>query len=90
MLLTKRKKQYAAAIQVNKRQNIKCKQWQKTGFNKIKCADYNKSYLGQTGRSFKNRYEEQIPAPRIDKQKSIVAQHIVNHIHTNPNNLIAR
>lgn len=52
-----------------------------TGIYKIKCSDCSKYYVGQTGRSFKTRAAEHLPKPKLDKQRSSYAQHLIDYNH---------
>jgi hypothetical protein len=47
----------------------------------LKCSDYKKYYIGQTGRNFKQRYREHINDIRQNKEKSGYSQHILNTKH---------
>lgn len=53
-----------------------------SGVYKIKCDDCPSVYIGQTGRSFHTRYKEHHPDPRTVKQKSNVAQHLIDSNHS--------
>lgn len=54
----------------------------KTGVYKVTCSDCPSSYIGQTGRSFNTRFKEHHPDPKTIKQKSNVAQHLIDNNHT--------
>jgi len=52
------------------------------GVYKINCNDCSSMYIGQTGRSFKIRYKEHRPDPKLQKRKSSFAQHLIDKNHT--------
>ena len=54
----------------------------KSGVYRITCADCPNFYVGQTGRSFNQRYKEHRPNSKADYQKSTFAQHLVDKNHT--------
>ena len=57
-----------------------------SGIYKLKCTDCEKFYIGQTGRTFKQRYKEHIQALK-SKSESTYANHLLNtgHTHTDIN-----
>jgi len=62
--------------------NTKREKHTSTGVYKLKCNDCPKYYIGQTGRSFKTWYTEQIKALTQLLMKSNFAEHILNTHHT--------
>jgi hypothetical protein len=52
-----------------------------SGVYKLKCLTCEQMYVGQTGGSFRSRYEEHINDIRHNKGKSLYAQHILQHNH---------
>ena len=60
-------------------QNTKHEKHTSTGVYKLKCNDYPKYCIGQTGRSFKTRYIKALTQPLI---KSKFGEHIFNIHHT--------
>jgi hypothetical protein len=48
---------------------------------KLKCSSCPKTYIGQTGRSFKTRYKEHIQDIRNNRTKTGFSQHILNTGH---------
>jgi hypothetical protein len=52
-----------------------------TGAYKLNCSDCPKYYVGQTGRSFKTRFSEHLPKPKLPLQKSKFAQHLLDLNH---------
>ena len=58
--------------------------FEKCGIYKIKCSDCPKYYIGQTGRSFKRRFNEHIQAIKSNNQttqKSAFADHVLKTDH---------
>jgi hypothetical protein len=47
----------------------------------LKCFSCEQNYIGQTGRSFKIRYNEHIRDIRFNKEKSKYASHILQFSH---------
>jgi hypothetical protein len=52
------------------------------GVYKLKCEDFPKYYIGQTGRTFHKRCDECIPVARNNKDTTGYAQHISNTGHS--------
>jgi hypothetical protein len=55
--------------------------FQKSGVYKLKCNDCDSFYIGQTGRSFQDRYKEHIKAI-TNKSHSNFADHLINENHS--------
>jgi hypothetical protein len=55
--------------------------YQKCGVYQLKCNECPLRYIGQTGRTFKDRYKEHIQAIRTNKHTSKYAQHILDTGH---------
>ena len=57
----------------------------RTGVYKMMCDDCNMHYIGQTGRTFFERYKEHLPTSISNINKSNYAKHLVslNHNYTN-------
>jgi hypothetical protein len=55
--------------------------YNKSGVYSLKCISCNQNYIGQTGRSFKIRYDEHIRDIRFNKEKSKYASHILQFSH---------
>jgi hypothetical protein len=55
--------------------------YNKSGVYSLKCLSCNQNYIGQTGRSFKIRYDEHIRDIRFNKEKSKYASHILRFSH---------
>jgi hypothetical protein len=49
----------------------------RSGAYKLTCPDYNKVYVGQTGRSFTERFNEHKHAFKINSHTSNYAKHIL-------------
>ena len=58
---------------------------EKTGIYKIKCSDCKCFYIGQTGRSFLQRFKEHVPKKDLGQTKSNFGRHLMdsNHNYTN-------
>ena len=57
------------------------------GVYKLNCSNCNKFYIGQTGRSFKNRYIEHTKALHSTTESTFVNHHIeANHTYKNIDN----
>jgi hypothetical protein len=52
-----------------------------SGIYELKCLEFGKNYIGQTGRNFRQRYREHINDIRQNKEKSGYSQHILNTYH---------
>ena len=52
-----------------------------SGIYKLTCPECNKAYVGQTGRSFSQRYQEHHRAFRLDHQSSGFTLHLAEHQH---------
>jgi len=52
-----------------------------TGVYKLKCPDFNKVYVGQTGRSFQIRFNEHKNAFKTNSHTSNYAKHLNEHTH---------
>jgi hypothetical protein len=59
-----------------------CDKSESTGVYKIGCNKCECFYIGQTGRSFITRFKEHKPDPRLNKQKSSFAQHVIDENHS--------
>jgi hypothetical protein len=55
--------------------------YSKSGVYSLKCLSCDQNYIGQTGRSFKIRYDEHIRDIRFNKEKSKYASHILQFSH---------
>jgi len=55
--------------------------YNRSGVFKLTCPDCNKAYVGQTGRSFIQRYKEHRSAFRSNKNTSNYAKHALEHSH---------
>jgi hypothetical protein len=53
-----------------------------SGAYKLTCPDCNKAYIGQTGRSFKERLKEHKYAFKTKSHMSNYAKHILEHSHS--------
>jgi hypothetical protein len=53
----------------------------KPGIYQLKCNTYNLSYIGQTSRDLKTRYNEHIRYIKKNNPQSAYAQHILNNRH---------
>jgi hypothetical protein len=53
-----------------------------SGIHQMKCLNYPLKYVGQTGRSFRVRYKEDIHAIRSSSGNSEYSNHILNTGHT--------
>lgn len=62
--------------------NKKLSSLEKCGVYRLNCGECPCLYIGQTGRSFETRYKEHHPIPKLDKQKSTFAQHLIDLNHT--------
>jgi hypothetical protein len=84
-ILTKifRKSKVRVAFSVNNTIKKKCNstslvdKYSKSGVYSLKCLSCDHIYVGQTGRSFKTRYEEHISDIRHNKEKSKYALHML-------------
>jgi hypothetical protein len=56
--------------------------YQNSGLYQLTCKEYNQKYIGQTGRTFKTRYNEHINAIKSNKLTSRYAQHILDNQHS--------
>lgn len=56
-----------------------------TGVYKLTCNDCPKQYIGQSGRSFRTRFREHLPKPKLRTQRSKFAEHLALENH-NVNN----
>lgn len=68
----------------NEAYNNQVKDINKSGIYQIKCSDCNKSYIGQTSRSFKKRFQEHIQALKSGNKttmKSNFAEHLIETRH---------
>lgn len=71
-----------------KNQRKTANDYEQTGIYQINCSTCNSKYIGQTGRSFKKRFNEHIQALKsnnLTTQKSTFAQHLLetNHEYKN-------
>ena len=57
----------------------------RTGIYKLNCNDCDKYYIGQTGRSFHERFNEHLPTKNLLNIKSNFAKHIIDDGHTYTN-----
>jgi hypothetical protein len=55
--------------------------YDKSGIYKIKCNTFHRSYIGQTKRSLKLRYQEHIRHIKNNNPQSAYAMHILNSRH---------
>lgn len=55
--------------------------YQKCGVYQLKRNEYHLRYIGQAGRTFKDRYREHIQATRTNRHTSKYAQHILDTGH---------
>jgi hypothetical protein len=55
--------------------------YNKSGMYQLKCNSCQPSYIGQTGRNFKDRYKEHIRSIRTNKPNTKYAQHILDTQH---------
>ena len=53
-----------------------------SGAYKLTCPNYNKAYVGQTGRSFNERYKEHKHAFKTNSHSYNYVKHIVEQSHT--------
>jgi len=53
-----------------------------SGAYKLTCLDCNKAHMGQTGRSFTERYKEHKNAFKTNSHTSNYAKHILEQLHT--------
>jgi hypothetical protein len=53
--------------------------YQKSGIYQLTCKECNQKYIGQTGRTFKIRYNEHINAIKSNKSTSKYVQHILDN-----------
>ena len=63
----------------------------KSGVYELKCGPFDKIYIGQTGRSFKERIDEHTHSYRLKNKKSNFANHFLdnpNHIYTDEFNIL--
>jgi hypothetical protein len=56
--------------------------YMRSGAYKLTCPDCNKAYIGQTGRSFAERYNEHKNAFKTNMHSSNYAKHIREQVHT--------
>jgi hypothetical protein len=61
-------------------ERITTNKYEQTG-NKLACAEGKKVYIGQTGRTLKNRYKEQIRSIKYNREDSAFAIHILNNAY---------
>jgi hypothetical protein len=57
-------------------------EYENSGVYQMKCMDCPLKYIGQTGQTFKTRYEEHIQAIRNNNSNSGYSKHILNTGHT--------
>jgi len=55
--------------------------YSRSGAYKLTCPDCNKAYIGQTGRSFTQRFKEHRNAFRSSSTTSNYAKHVLEHSH---------
>jgi hypothetical protein len=55
--------------------------YRRSGAYKLTCPDCNKAYVGQTGRSFTQRFKEHKNAFRSNRNTSNYAKHALEHSH---------
>jgi hypothetical protein len=53
-----------------------------SGIYQLTCKECNQKYIGQTGRTFKTRYNEHIDAIKSNKSTSKYAEHILDNQHS--------
>jgi hypothetical protein len=56
-------------------------QYERSGIYQLICPDCHKKYIGQTGRSFKKRYQEHFHHFKYNKYKSKYATHLLENHH---------
>jgi hypothetical protein len=56
--------------------------YNQSGIYQLKCNDCPLKYIGQTGRTFKTRYNEHVHAIKTNKQNSKYAEHTLDTGHT--------
>jgi hypothetical protein len=61
--------------------NLQVDKYSQSGVYSLKCLSCDQIYVGQTGRSFKTRYEEHIGDIRHNKDKSKYALHMLQYKH---------
>jgi hypothetical protein len=61
--------------------NLQADKYSQSGVYSLKCLSCDQIYVGQTGRSFKTRYEEHIGDIRHNKDKSKYALHMLQYKH---------
>lgn len=69
---------------LSKEESTLFNKYNKSGIYRIKCSDCEKFYIGQTGRTFKSRFNEHIQALRSQNKtsmKSNYAEHLLNQNH---------
>jgi hypothetical protein len=82
-----RKSNIRVAFSVNNTVKKKCNstllmdKYSQSGVYSLKCLSCDQIYVGQTGRSFKTRYEEHISDIRHNKEKSKYALHMLQFSH---------
>lgn len=64
-----------------KNHNTQRKNEEKTGVYKLKCSECPKYYIGQTARSFAQRFKEHLPK-KSKEQKSAFASHLIDENHS--------
>jgi hypothetical protein len=64
-----------------KQEQVKSK-YDKSGIHQLKCPTCNMKYIGQTGRSFKTRFQEHLRDFKYNNQKSKFAQHLLDKEHS--------
>jgi hypothetical protein len=56
--------------------------YSQSGVYKLTCADWNKAYVGQTGKSFRKRFNEHRNAFRFNHHTSNFATHLIEESHS--------
>jgi hypothetical protein len=64
-----------------KQEQVKSK-YDKSGVYQLKCPTCNMKYIGQTGRSFKTRFQEHLRHFKYNNRKSKFAQHLLDKEHS--------
>jgi len=57
-------------------------EYSNSGVYKLKCNDCEHTYIGQTGRSLRERFKEHIPNSKNTKNKSKFSDHIIDEQHS--------
>jgi ACT domain-containing protein len=60
---------------------ISTSKFDEAGIYKLMCRDYNKVYIGQTGRTLRTRYKEHIRSIKYNNEDSRYITHILNNTH---------